>query len=223
MHSKVFRRENSTYVLQIFKEDAPELTVEKLNAEYVYLCRAYSAMPTLIPRQCLRRPYVGASLQESVLVKDYVPHRTELALTTVDPAELDATTRQQIAQFLSITRNLLADTSADQPSMVPDFIDPDCANLVIDIRTGDLKLIDTNRLISTRKPARLYAEGQVLDVTEDRNFIHGLLFRRMLFLEMKFLDRSRDDLMRDPAYARYLSRAGFETLFAASEAAGESL
>ncbi len=71
--------------------------------------------------------------------------------------------------------------------MLPDIIDPDWANLVIDSRTRDLTLIDTNRLISTHKLAQLSATGQSLDVKRRR--IHALLLRRLMYLDSKYLDK----------------------------------
>ncbi len=213
-------------MVQVFKPDCPELTVDKLHREYAYLCAVYAAMPRLIPRQRLVAPRAGASLQESVLVKDYIPHDPELALHRVNPARLGPRTVDQIRRFLRITRGLLADTRPDpdvggEASMVPDIIDPDFANLVIDIRSGDLTLIDTNRLISTHKLAQLHAAGQPLVIEHRR--IHALLLRRLMYLESKYLGRARAVLVRDSVYARYLDSAGFEELFAASAAAGEHI
>lgn len=226
VHSEVFRRPGSRFVVQVFKPDCPELTVDKLHREYTYLCAVYATMPRLIPRQWLVAPRANASLQESVLVKDYIPHRPELALHQVDPARLRPTTVVQLRQFLQITRGLLADTRphpdvGGEASMAPDIIDPDWANLVIDIRTGDLTLIDTNRLISTQKLAQLHVAGQRLDVEHQR--IHVLLLRRLMYLESKYLGSTRAVLARDPVYARHLDSAGFEELFAASAAAGEHI
>lgn len=198
VHSEVFRRPGSPFVVQVFKPQCPELTVDKLHREYAYLRAVYARLPRLIPRQRLIAPHVDASLQESVLVKDYIPHRRELALHRIDPALLGSSTLDQIRRFLRITRGLLADTRPHPPvggeaSMVPDIIDPDWANLVIDIRTGDLTLIDTNRLISTYKLAQLTAAGQPLDVEHRR--IHALLLRRLMYLESEVprRDASRAD------------------------------
>ncbi|MGH3774993.1 MAG: hypothetical protein ACRDRR_04540 [Pseudonocardiaceae bacterium] len=213
-------------MVQVFKPDCPELTVDKLHREYAYLCTVYTTMPRLIPRQRLFAPRADAPLQESVLVKDYIPHRRKMALHRVDPARLRPTTVDQLRQFLQITRGLLADTRphpdvGGEASMVPDIIDPDWANLVIDIRSGDLTLIDTNRLISTQKLAQLHVAGQRLDVEQRR--IHALLLRRLMYLESKYLGSTRAMLARDPVYARYLDSAGFEELFSASAATGEDI
>lgn len=105
--------------------------------------------------------------------------------------------------------------------MLPDIIDPHWANLVIDTRTGDLTLIDTNRLISTHKLAQLSATGQPLDLR--RRWIHALLLRRLMYLDSTYLGSTRAELARDPVYARYLHSAGFEELFTASTAAGEHI
>jgi hypothetical protein len=108
-----------------------------------------------------------------------------------------------------------------EASMVRDIIDPDWANLVIDIRSGDLTLIDINRLISARKLAQLHVAGQPLNVKHRR--IHGLSLRRLMYLESHYLGTPATLLMRDPLYTRYLHSAGFEELFTASAAAGEPI
>ena len=226
VHSEVFRRPGSKFVLQVFKPDCPELTVEKLHREYRYLRAVYARMPGLIPRQRLVRSSSDAPLAESILVKDYIPHRRDLALNRVDPALLHPGTLGQIRHFLRITRGLLADTSPhplvrSEASMLPDIIDPDCANLVIDTRSGTLTLIDTNRLISTHKLAQLHAARRTLDVEHQK--IHALVFRRLMYLESKYLGRTPARLARDPVYTRYLSPAGFEALFAASAAVDEQI
>lgn len=226
VHSEVFHRPESPFVVQVFKPDCPELTVGKLYREYAYLCAVYAAMPRLIPRQRLVAPRADASLQESVLVKDYIPHDPELALHRVDPARLQPRTVDQIRRFLRITRGLLTDTRphpdlGGEASMVPDIIDPDFANLVIDICNGNLTLIDTNRLISTHKLAQLHTAGQPLEVKHRP--IHALLLRRLMYLESKYLGSTPAQLVRDPLYAGYLDPAGFQQLFAASAAVGEHI
>ncbi|MPZ85882.1 MAG: hypothetical protein GEV28_38095 [Actinophytocola sp.] len=226
MHSEVFHRLGSRFVVQVFKPDCPELTVDKLHHEYAYLRTIYAELPRLIPRQRLVQPRPGAPLQACALVKDYIPHRADFALHRVDPARLAPGTREQIARFLHITRRLLATTAprhatGTEAPMLPDIIDPDCTNLVVNVRSGDLALIDTNRLISTRKLARLAAAGQHLDPAQHR--IHGLLLRRLMFLEAKYLGRTRAALRHDPVYARYVGAAGFEVLCVASAEAGEPI
>lgn len=214
-------------MVQLFRPECPELTVDKLHREYASLRAIYTAaLPKLIPRQRLLTPRLHARLQDTVLIKDYVPHRPELALHRADPARLPTITLDQIRLFLHLTRGLLADTRphpdmGGEASMVPDLIDPDWANLVIDTRTGDLTLIDTNRLISTHKLARLHAAGQPLDI--ERRPIHALLLRRLMYLDAKFLGTTPALLMRDQVYTRYLDAAGFEELFAASAAVGEHI
>ncbi|MGH3692536.1 MAG: hypothetical protein ACRDRX_00775 [Pseudonocardiaceae bacterium] len=226
VHSEVFHRPGSPFVVQVFKPECPELTVDKLHREYAYLCAVYATMPRLIPRQRLLTPCPDASLQDSLLVKDYIPHRPELALHRIDPARLSPSTRDQIRQFLHITRGLLADTRphpniGGPASMLPDIIDPHWANLVIDTRTGDLTLIDTNRLISTHKLVQLSVTGQPLDLT--CRPIHALLLRRLMYLDSTYLGSTRAELARNPVYMRYLHSSGFEALFAASAAAGEHI
>lgn len=226
VHSEVFHRPESPFVVQVFKPNCPELTVTKLYREYAYLCAVYAAMPRLIPRQRLVAPRADASLHESVLIKDYIPHDPGLALHRVDPARLEPRTVDQIRRFLEITRGLLADTRphpdlGSEASMVPDIIDPDFANLVIDIRNSNLILIDTNRLISTHKLAQLHAAAQPLDV--EHRPIHALLLRRLMYLESKYLGSTPAQLVLDPLYARYLDPAGFQQLFAANAAVGEHI
>lgn len=227
VHSEVFHQPASPVVVQLFKLECPELTVEKLHREYAYLRAVYTAaMPKLIPRQQLLTPRPHAPLQDSVLIKDYIPHQPQLALNRADPAQLPTTTLDQIRRFLNLTRGLLADTRphphvGGEASMVPDIIDPDWANLVIDTRTGDLRLIDTNRLISTHKLAQLHATGQPLNIK--RRPIHALLLRRLMYLDAKYLGTTPALLMRNQVYTRYLDPAGFEELFAASAAVGEHI
>jgi hypothetical protein len=226
VHSEVFHRPGSRFAVQVFKPDCPELTVVKLHHEYAYLRAVYAELPRLIPRQRLVQPRADSSLQECALVKDYIPHQPDFALHRVDPARLTTTTREQITRFLHITRRLLASTApqhADSTAapMLPDIIDPDCTNLVVNIRSGDLALIDTNRLISTRKLARLAVTGQFLD--PERHRIHALFLRRLMFLDAKYLGRSRAALRHDPVYARYLETVGFDVLCAASAAVGEPI
>lgn len=223
VHSQVYRRPGSRFVVQVFKPDCPELTVDKVRREYAYLCSAYAELPKLVPWQRLIRPRADAALPECALVKEYVPHEPDQALHRLEPTRLALGTLDQLSRFLHITRQLLAKatptTTAAEVPMLPDVIDPDFANLVIDVRTGDLALIDTNRLISTRKLIRLAAAGRYLDPEQHR--IHALLLRRMMFLESKYLGRPRAALRDDPLYARYLDPAGFDALVAASAAAGE--
>lgn len=226
VHSEVFHRPGSPFVTQVFKPDCPELTVDKLHREYAYLRVAYATMPRLIPQQRLVMPHAGASLHDSVLVKEYIPHLPGLALNRLEPARLPPTTLDQIRQFLRITRALLADTRphpaiGGDASMLPDIIDPAWANLIVNIRTGDLTLVDTNRLISARKLAQLRTVGQPLDA--QRGPIHALLLRRLIYLDSKYLGRTRTELMHDSIYAGYLDSAGFEELFATSETVGEHI
>lgn len=226
VHSNVFHRPGSRFVVQVFKPGCPELTVAKLHHEYAYLCAVYAELPRLIPRQRLVQPRPGAPLHVCALFKDFIPHQPDLALHRVDPARLASTTRDQMARFLYLTRRLLASTgpqhaTGTEAPMLPDIIDPDCANLVINARTGDLALIDTNRLISTRKLAQLTATGQTLNPAQHR--IHALLLRRLMFLEARYVGRTRTALQHDPAYGRYLDAAGFDALWSASARVGEPI
>ncbi|GIJ81405.1 hypothetical protein SAMN05443287_12037 [Micromonospora phaseoli] len=57
----------------------------------------------------------------------------------------------------------------------------------------------------------------------DRDAIHALLLRRMMFLESRWRGRTRAELTRDPVYTRYLTPEDLTALITASGAAGEPL
>lgn len=225
LHSEVFRRPGSPWVIQLFKVDCDGLTLDKIRREYAYLVKVFAAMPRLIPYQRLFAPGTDPSLSRAVLVKRYVDVDPGARLTTVAPALLPARTRRQIAEFLRIVRQLLIDTAPDielrtDASLIPDIIDPPLDNLVVDT-DGDLRLVDTNRLISTAALRRLHHAGQTINL--DHHTIHALVFRRLMFLESRYLGRTRDELTRDPVYTRYLTPSDMLTLAAASAAVGEHL
>lgn len=219
VHSEVYHRPGSQVVLQVFRPECPELTVERLQDEYRYLRRVYaSSLPALVPWQQLRQ--FGPRLQDCVLVKDYVPHRERPWLHHCDPDQLAEHSRHQLQQFVLVTRQLLAavpDSHGDQVRF-PDIIDDDLANLVLDT-TGTLRLVDTNRLISARKLAALDGHPVPLDTHP----IHAKLLRRLMLLDARARGRSRKDLARDPLYTRFLDANGMETVFAEAIALGEHL
>jgi hypothetical protein len=225
LYSEVFRRAGSPWVVQLFKVDCDQLTLDKLRREYTYLLKAFASLPLLIPRQRLFAPGVDAPLARAVLVKRYVQVDHRARLTIVDPARLPARTRSQIAQFLGIVRRLLTDTAPDvelgtDASLLPDIIDPPLNNLTIDTG-GDLRLLDTNRLISTKALRALHHAGRTIDL--DRHRIHALVFRRLMFLESRYLGRTWRQLTTDPVYRRYLTPSDMQALAAASAAVGEHL
>jgi hypothetical protein len=63
-------------------------------------------------------------------------------------------------------------------------------------------LIDTNKLINVAHLQGLAASGEKLDTVQKK--IHTKLLRRLMFIDTKFLGRSRDDLQADLFYLQYL-------------------
>lgn len=214
-HTWVLRRPGSRYVLQIFKPNehaAHDFTVPKIHAEENYLRRHYrTALPRLIPWQRLYLPHPGANLTAGVLVKRYVPHDEQHALTRLHPHHLSNWTLRQLEVFLTITRNLLLTSTPGKWATLPDIIDPPFHNLVVD-GNHDLRLVDTNRLISVRKLARAAAEGHP---APPGHKVHTMLIRRLLFLETRYHGKTRDQLISE--YAPYVDAATFDRL--ATEAA----
>ncbi|MFC7344529.1 hypothetical protein [Saccharopolyspora griseoalba] len=217
VHSEVWHRTGSAYCLQLFRPDAPELTPTKIDREYAYLQHAYRAMPRLLPHQRLLR--LGGTLTECVLVKQYVSHSAVPRLHRVDPDRVPAGALAQLRQFLAVTRRLLAAApDVGEAVLLPDIIDDECANLVID-NTGALRLVDTNRLISGRKLAELRGAPLPLDT----HVIHAKFLRRMLLFESTFLGRRRSELARDPLYTQFLDPPTFAALLEHSAALGEPI
>jgi glycosyltransferase involved in cell wall biosynthesis len=225
MHTEVFRRPPGKFVTQLFKQPS-KLTLERVDREYRYLVEAYAAIPGLIPRQRLILPQPATSLSDAVIIKRYVElDASRNPLHRTDTERLDEATLRQIADFVRITRGLFTYTSPD-PALrmlgprIPDIIDPAFANLVVDV-DGNLRLLDTNMLISTAALLRLAVTGEKLDINKRR--IHALALRRLMYLESRFLGRTEDTLRCDPFYAQFIAREDFDALFRDSARAGEPL
>lgn len=229
-HSVVYHRPGSQVVMQVFAPDAPELTVVKVQREYRYLRAIFDpVLPGLIPHQQLRLPRPGAQLSETVMVKDYIPVVPAWSLRIAQRRRLPRQALDQLAVFLRVVRGLLADTAPvpalkAEASLIPDFIDPPLDNLAVDV-AGQLRLLDTNRLISTRELRMRERVGQVLTLDDDDipARIYRLMFRRLMFLEHRFLDIPAAKLRADPLITRYLHPTQIEAMFVASTTAGEPI
>jgi hypothetical protein len=226
-HSQVYRHRDSRYVLQVFHPDAPELTVDKVRREYAYLRRLFDPiLPDLVPAQRLLLPRPDAPLVQAILVKDYVDIAPGWSLRTATRESLPLPALDQLAVFLHAVRELLIDTAAgDDPAaapLIPDFIDPPLENLAVDTR-GRLRLLDTNRLISTAKLREQREQGRLLtgDCPGVAARIFRLMFRRLMFLQHRFLGTPAAELRADQLLLRYLHPSTFDRLFADSAAAGE--
>jgi hypothetical protein len=215
-HSQVFRRPGSRHCVQLFTIDCPELTPTKVRIEYDYLRQVYGAMPRLIPHQRLfvRRP--SDHISEAVVVKRWMEVDTRLPLGRVRRAQLQEKTAAQLDQFIGITRTILADAQR-RPMLLPDIIDDRFRNLAVDTR-GDLRLLDTNRLINTNALREL-GPDETLDIAH--YWIHARFFRRMIYLEGAFGERAVDELRRDPLYRRYLAPDDVDALVQDSRARHE--
>lgn len=221
-HSVVWRRPGSPRVMQLFRRDCVGLNLPKLRREYVYLRKVFAVLPRLIPRQRLYAP-TGTPLGRAVMIKQWVDVDPQASLIADPAPDLPEPARQQLVAFLRIVHGLLDDTAPDldlgtDATLLPDIIDPPLQNLVVDT-DGNLRLIDTNRLISTAALRQLHAAGATIDL--DRHPIHALALRRMMFLESRYLGRAFEELIRDPVYTRYLTPPDLHTLVAASAAVGE--
>lgn len=229
-HSTVYHRPGSRIVVQVFASDAPELTTAKVQREYRYLRAIFDpVLPELVPNQRLLLPRPEARLCEAVMVKDYVPVAPAWSLRVAHRQRLPRQALDQLAIFLRVIRGLLADTAPvpaleAEASLIPDFIDPPLDNLAIDV-TGQLRLLDTNRLISTRELRVHEHAGQILtlDHNDTPARIYRLVFRRLMFLEHRFLRIPAAQLRTDPLITRYLHPTQIEALFAASTTAGEPI
>lgn len=218
-HSRVFRPPHGgPYCVQYFKPDAPELTPDKVEAEYAYLARAYANCPGLVPDQILVRADPESHLCQMVLVKQWVEVDTGLNLGRLEAHQLPAPARKELAAFIATTRTLL-DRAAQEPVMLPDIIDDRFQNLAVDT-SGHLRLVDTNRLINTNALRRLYP-GQRLDV--HHRWVHGRFFRRLMYLEAAFLGRAHTHLAADALYLRYLSPDTIRVLLRYSAQIGEQV
>ncbi|MEV0357668.1 hypothetical protein AB0H71_16580 [Nocardia sp. NPDC050697] len=206
-HSQVFRRHSSRYCIQLFTLNCPELTPHKVRLEYDYLRKVYDALPQLIPWQRLFVRSLNHHISEAVVVKRWVHTDVMLPLGRIRRTQLRHGTAAQLDQFIAITRTLV-ENAQRRPTLLPDIFDDRFRNLVID-RAGDLRLLDTNRLVNTNA-LRALASDETLDIT--RHWIHGRFFRRMIYLEAAFRERTTRELQHDPLYRRYLSPDDFEAL-----------
>lgn len=229
-HSRVYHRPGSRIVVQVFAPDAPELTVAKVQREYQYLRAVFDpVLPGLVPAQRLLLPHPAARLCEGVMVKEHVPVESAWSLRIAHRQRLPRQALDQLAVFLRVVRGLLADTAPvpaldTEASLIPDFIDPPLDNLAIDT-SGQLRLLDTNRLISTRELRTSEHAGQMLTIDREDTpaRIYRLVFQRLMFLEHRFLAVPAAQLRSDPLITRYLHPAQIEALFAASTTAGEPI
>ena len=221
VHSTVFHRPGSRWVIQLFRRETP-LTTQRLVREFEHLQATYSAMPDLVGPQRLYRPDASTPLDqtplhETLLVKRYVDVDPAKALLTLHPDELTEPQQLDLAQFVTITRGQLARPLAGEipdtgVPRLPDIIDDKLHNLAFD-RDGRLRLLDTNELISTAHLYDLIGTNTTLDLTRRR--IHAKFFTRLLLLET-LTGRSRDELTADPLYRGYLTADQIQALIAAT-------
>jgi hypothetical protein len=217
MYTEVYRQLPSNgFVLQLFKESAHELEKTKMNYEYEYLLEAYSEMPDLIPSQRFITSPVESSLGDTALVKKEVKTYPSANTLLNSPKEaLSSHTFKQLSSFVRITKKLFSHQSdiahlRELGSRVPDIIDPQFNNLLIDIN-GNLRLVDTNRTISVEHLKRIAADGQKLDIEGKK--IHALVLQRLMFIDAKFFGKSCENIIRDPFYSRYLTVEDSQELF----------
>lgn len=230
MHTEVFIRLDSQgkadHVVQTFRKDVHDLTYESVQQDYAYLLAAFADMPNLIPHQTFVHQEDVTELRDTVLFKERVIEDSQNGnLRSISKDDLQPKTQTQIEQFIAITKSLFSHNSED-PAMrelgrsVPDIIDPEFENVVIDV-DGNLKLVDTNRLISVQRISEKAAHGAKVDI--DRKYIHALLFRRLLYFEAKFLGKTPEQLKHDPFYTHFLDESAIEALMERSSAVGEPI
>jgi len=217
-HSEVFRRPGSRYCVQLFKIGCAELTVAKIRGEYAYLRQVYAELPGLITAQRLFADNPRVPVWQTLLVKEWVNVDHHRPLNRVRRPDLRPATVEQLASFIEVTRGLLAQPPWVQ-TLLPDIIDDRFQNLALDTH-GNLRLLDTNRLINTNALRQL-APGQTLDITRRR--IHATFLRRLMYLDAAFRDQSTDRLRQDAVYSQYLCAEDFEILFQESAALGEPI
>lgn len=219
-HSVVYRRPGAAWCVQVFKPDCPELTPAKVAGEYAYLVQAYAELPDLIPYQRLFTPRPDAHISEALVVKQWIEVDPALPFASIRRPNLSPGRRDQFDQFISITRDLLY-RAREEETLLPDILDPRWENLAYDV-DGRLRLIDTNRLISTRalRPPRL-SPGARLNL--DRRPHHAKWLRRLMVLEHRLGGRTRTDFRADPLYRRYLTGYAFDVLFTVSTDVGEPI
>lgn len=218
VYSEVFRRAGSAWVIQVIRPERHELDLATLRGEEAYLRDVFANMPGLIPAQRLIPTPPGAPRGTAgvVLAKRFVPVDGHRNLRTATAHQLGPRLVRQLDQFVGIVRELLADPSGNPLpgtpfSAVPDIIDPPLTNLAVDV-DGNLRLLDTNRLIGSKALAHCLATDQTLDLKRRR--IHAMLLRRLMFLEARYLGRDRASLRGDPLYRGYLTVRDLATLFA---------
>lgn len=217
-HSEVFRRPGSRHCIQLFRTDCPELTVDKIRREYAYLREVYTSLPGLIPAQRLFADGPQVHVCQTLLVKEWVDIDRSRPLNRIRGSDLSPDSAAQLRCFVAVTRGLLEQASGMQ-TFLPDIIDDRFQNLALDTG-GQLRLLDTNRLISTNALRQL-GLGQRLDITRRR--IHAKLLRRLMYLDAAFRGRRADQLRYDPVYRRYLLPEDFEVLFQESIELGEKI
>jgi hypothetical protein len=227
MHTTVYQRGTSArLVIQVFKPERSDLTLTEIDAHYRYLTAAYASIPDFVPAQRLFMPHRDVSLHEAVLIKEFVPSDPRSNTLLKIPAnELNERARDQLWRFLDVTRAIIMHGSSDPAlrqlgPLAPDIIDPNFENLLID-HHGRLRLVDTNRLISTSHLVELAASESKLDI--ERRWIHALLLRRMMYLESKFFGRTKCTLALDPFYSQFVGNQDFSTLYEQSASAGEPI
>ena len=211
-HCNVFHRPGSPWVIQTFHLDTP-VTADRLTQGYTHLRAAYAAMPDLIGPQRLLRRHANAPLHQMLLVKRFIDVDGAKTLLHTGAGELTQPQQQQLAHFVTITRTLLAlPLAGDVPDtgipMLPDIIDDEFRNLAFD-RTGQLRLLDTNELISTAQLYELIGTRATLNL--DRHHTHAKFLARLLLLET-LLGRNHDELLADPLYRGYLTAIQIDIL-----------
>lgn len=227
MHTEVFRYPHQKgSVVQRFKPGHTLADLEGVELEYRFLCEAYADMPKLIPAQTAWAEHEDAPLEEVLIVKDEViPDPSRGNLRQMSEADMYPEARNQLDQFIAITKQLFTHVSQHPEletlgSRVPDIIDPKLDNLIIDIE-GNLRLVDTNKLISTEHLKKLIDAGEKLDIEQKK--IHSLLLRRLMYLEAKFFGRTQDELRADDFYGKFLAEESLDELFEHSRLAGEPI
>lgn len=220
MHTRVYRHTTSSdkynFVIQTFKPEINELSLEGIGLEFDYLREAYKEMPDLIPHQRLFRPKNSSSLHDAFVIKKEI--KSDPAsnnLLDLSPHELNGKTLNQLRKFIEITKNLFTYESTTPSlqkmgSCVPDIIDPQFNNLIVD-KDANLRLVDTNRLINTKHLKHLLSIGEKLDISDRR--IYALLLQRLIFIESKFLGKTSGQIINDNFYNRYLNDTDLQALF----------
>lgn len=199
-HSEVYRRPGAIRCIQVFRPDCG-LTPGKLRDEYDYLCRAYAALPGLIPRQRQFDAEPGA-IARTVVVKHWIDVDPDAKLNRIRRRDLSEHSAAHLVRFVETTRDLLERAGREDGILLPDIIDHRFENLCLDT-AGHLRLLDTNRLINT-KALRALPSGQLLDT--GARPIHTAFLRRLIHLDASYARGARQ-VAADPLYRRYLPAA----------------